>query len=268
MMVLFVVLASWLAGCDSCEPGTGRARGPTLMTASGDGGCPDPLFPVLKGASWTYEVSSTPSQSPSIIELEVLDVERTGRSLKARVRKATSTYETTVEAVCSPDGSSFLSLFVYLGPPLPTSLGYSPATKVSEGPLVPPIAKLSPGLEWHHTIEAHTERPGGVALTMDSIWSVAASYLGEKEVSVPAGTYLARQVKLEVTGHHRPPEEDDVVFGERVADPPSMTFTYSLAPGVGVVMIEGDPMPSRPDVRPRWVLSAVSRKNASGRQDD
>lgn len=264
MIVIALALACGLCGCRSCEQEDTGASAPRLLTDAGADGCPDPLFPLLKGARWTYEVSSTPSQSPSIIQLEVLETERTGRTVKASVRKTAGQLKTMVEASCSPDGTSFLSLFVFLGPPLPASLEYAPSVTKREGALVPPLGRLRPGLEWQHSVEAHTENPGGAALTLDSIWTVTASYLGERQVTVPAGTYDTRQVKLQVSGHHRPPEEEDVVFDEQVADPPGMTFTYSLAPGVGVVLIEGEPLPMRPQVRPRWVLSAVSRAETGG----
>ena len=40
-----------------------------------------------------------------------------------------------------------------------------------------------------------------------------------------------------------------------------MVFTYSLAEGVGVVLIEGEPQPDRPRTRARWELTKVARAN-------
>jgi hypothetical protein len=93
---------------------------------------------------------------------------------------------------------------------------------------------------------------------MDSQWNVKARFLGRRTVTVPAGRYEASQIRFEVAGHHRPPEQKQVVLSEALMDPPAMAFTYSLAPGVGVVLIEGEPPQDRPDIRPRWALTGVS----------
>ena len=229
-----------------------------MLDASSEG-CPDPLLPLVKGATWTYEVSSSPAESPTVTKLEVVEITREGRALSAKVRKSVGVHETTVQAHCGSDGTSFLPMYVYLGPPLPASLEYAPSVTKREGALMPALRKLRPGAEWNHSVVVHTENPGGAALTMDSVWTVKASYIGEREVTVPAGRYEAKQIKLQVVGHHRPPEEEDVVFSERVADPPGMVFTYSISPGVGVVLIEAEPQAGRPSVRPRWSLKSVSR---------
>ncbi len=232
-----------------------------LLADAGGHGCPHPLMPLVAGATWTYKVSSSPTKSPGIAELKVLELTTKGRATIAKVSKKVGPREVVVEAICNTEGVSFLPMFVYLGPPLTSSISYAPRVTKRSNALIPPVSKLRLGAEWTSSLEAHTEQPGGKALTLDSIWQVEASYLGEEEVTVPAGRFKARQVKLHVTGHHRPPAEKEVVFSETMSDPPPMTFTYSLAPGVGVVLIESEPLEDRPQIRPRWELTGLSRQD-------
>lgn len=255
--LLILSLTICVTSCSTCESSGGGTAPQTLLNPAAEG-CPNPLLPLVKGAVWSYDVSSSPAQTPTVTEIEVLEITRKGSSLTAKLRKTVGNYKTTVEAFCNSEGSSFLPMYVYLGPPLPVALEYTPSVTKREGAMVPALERLRPGAEWEHSVVVHTERPGGTALTMDSDWSVSASYLGDREVTVPAGSYQAKQIKIQVVGHHRPPEEEDVVFSERVADPPAMVFTYSIAPGVGVVLIEAEPQADRPQIRPRWALRSIS----------
>ena len=220
--------------------------------------CPHPYLPLLKGARWSYQLGDDPTR-PGRAELEVLNVETKGRGLTAHVKRTVGASVTTVEATCSPEGTSFLTFFIPLGPPLPVELNYVPRISKSVGVLLGPPNKLRSGQHWNYDLVAHTENPGGKALSMDSEWRVEVSYAGEEIVTVPAGRYDVKQIKLRVTGHHRPPEEEDVTFSERVMDPPSMGFTYSLAKGVGVVLIDGEPLEGPTTKRARWSLTGLKR---------
>ena len=214
-------------------------------------------MPLVEGARWTYQVGDAEAKQHVAAELQVLEVTAKGRSLTAKVKRTVGPGETTVSASCTSDGTSFLALFVPLGPPLPIEIGYAPTITKRTGALLPPMLKLRPGADWNYDLIAHTEQPGGKALTLDSQWSVEAVYSGEAKVEVPAGRYDVHQVKLKVTGHHRPPAEEDVVFDERIMDPPPMEFTYSLARGVGVVLIEGEMAANQATRRARWALTKV-----------
>jgi hypothetical protein len=257
MLALPLLVAIGGATCECQGSGEQSANAPLMIDAGSDP-CPHPLMPLIEGAHWTYEVTSAPTQSPSITELRVIEVTAKGRSRTAKLRKTAGVRQTVVEAFCNAEGVSFLPMFVELGPPLPTTMNYVPTVTNRTGALLLPPSQLRPGATWSHIVEAHTDQPGGKALTMDSQWQVEATNMGEQKVVVPAGTYQARQFKLVVTGHHRPPAEKEVVFTEQIADPPPMTFTYSLVEGVGVVQIEAEPREDRLGLRPRWVLSKVS----------
>lgn len=272
LLALAALLA--LAGCEcpngSTAPGgAGRggaaARGPLLLEDAGAGPCPHPYFPMEKGVAWRYELGGEEGPRRATAELEVLAVEEREGALTAKLRRSVGVMVTEVELSCSDAGTSFLAAFVPLGPPLPVAATKAPRITSSTGALLPPPGDLREGAEWTHDLTAHTEIGGRTPLTMDSVWQAQGHWLRRREVTVPAGRYDVIQVRYDVTVHHRPPEEEDVTFGDRVMDPPTMSFTYSLARGVGVVLIEGEPLPDRPNVRARWALTGVTRGGADQR---
>jgi len=214
-------------------------------------------MPLGVGNEWTYEVSSSPTAPPRVATLEVLENTERDGGLFARIRRTIGDSVTTIEAMCDSDGTEFLAMFVPLGPPLPSKLGYAPTVTERQGRLIPPLSSFERGAQWDHFLTARTTRPAGRAMTMDSIWSVHGRWARTRQVTVPAGRYDVVDVELEVTVHHRPPEEEDVVLTDRMMDPPPMGFTYAIAPGVGVVLIEGVPQPERPSRRARWALTGV-----------
>jgi len=253
-----VVGASCVTACSNRESPE-VAPGPRILDDVSGAGCPHSYFPLVKGARWTYRLGQATDAKRTVAEIRVLDITRRGNLHTAKIKRSVGIMVTEVEAVCNNDGTSFLAFFVPLGPPLPVSYNFSPRITKRTGVLLPPVQRLRSGQTWTHEIEAHTSQPAGRALTMDSMYRVEAEYRGERIVTVPAGRYDTKQVRFVVNTHHRPPEEEDVVFTERMMDPPPMDFTYSIAEGVGVVLIEGEPPPDRPRTRARWELTKVDR---------
>jgi hypothetical protein len=246
-----------LPGCSE-RSSSEAPEGPRLIDAPAATGCPHPLLPLIEGASWAYEVGADPGRTQTA-ELRVVRVEKRGSALTAEVRRRVGESSTTVEGVCGSEGTSFLAFFVPLGLPLPVQINYAPRITKRIGALLAPPSALKSGATWNYELVAHTEQPGGRSLTMDSSWQAHVEYGGERVVVVPAGRYDVTQLAVQVTGHHRPPEEEDVVFGDRVMDPPTMSYTYSLARGVGVVLIEGELDDQGRTRRARWALAGVTR---------
>lgn len=257
-----LILAIGFAGlftCCSRSSSDETPQGPRLVEdTDGSGPCPHPYLPLVKGARWSYQLGEEPTKS-SRAELRVGEIQTRGPAITVKVKRTVGPAVTTVEAVCGSDGSSFLALFVPLGPPLPIKLNYVPRITKRAGALLAPPSLLKSGKSWSYEVVAHTANPGGNALTMDSEWSVKVQYAGQREVTVPAGRYDAIQLKLNVSVHHRPPEEDDVTFSGRIMDPPPMELTYSLSKGVGVVLIEGEVPPTKSAKRAYWALTGVDR---------
>lgn len=251
------LIASTLAACSPRRPDE-PPPGPRLVTDPAGDGCPHPYLPLIRGAGWVYEVGATEGQTQTA-ELLVTGLEKRGAAITAEVRRTLGQSETTVEAVCGTDGTSFLALFVPLGPPVPVQFSYTPQITKRIGALLPPASRLKTGEAWVYELVAHTEQPGGKTLTMDSAWQAKVAYGGDRVVDVPAGRYDVKQLTVGLTGHHRPPEEEDIVFSDRVMDPPEMSYTYSLARGVGVVLIEGELADGQHTRRARWALKALIR---------
>jgi hypothetical protein len=237
-----------------------QRQGPRLLQKVDSESCPHPYMPIIPGARWQYELGGADAPRKTKAELRVLETSRAGKSITAKISRHVGESKTTVEAFCNDDGASFLSLFIPLGPPLPIEMNYAPSITERIGALIPPLERLRKSEHWEHQIVAHTEQPGGKVLTLDSHWEVKGRFLEEREITVPAGSYKVKQVELTVIGHHRPPAEKDITFSSQVMDPPPMVFTYSLAEGVGVVLIEGEPMASS-KLRARWALTNVDIVN-------
>jgi hypothetical protein len=254
-----VVLASTLALASACRGAPEAQDGAVLLESPGPGPCPHPLFPVVVGARWTYELTSATSGKRTRAEITVLRVTKGEDGQVAEIRRTVGTLTTKVTASCNAEGASFLGLFVPLVPPVPAAVNVSPRIVAEKGPMLPPMGSLRAGTEWVHDLTVRSEIAVPQLLRMESVWEVRGKSLGAGEVRVAAGRYQVSKVRLEVAVHHRPPERDDVVLDDRTMDPPSMTFTYSLAEGVGVVLIEGEPLAERPNVRARWELVAVGR---------
>jgi hypothetical protein len=254
--VLFLVIFASI-GCDASRRASDGA-GPVVLRDPGSGPCPHSFFPLVEGARWSYELGEGERHQRTKAEIEVLKVTKRGAGHVAEVRRRVGTSELRVEALCESKGVSFLGVFVPLGPPIPGAHEVPPRTTERRGALLPSPSELRSGAEWTYGLTAHTELRGRKILTMDSLWSVEAAWLRKAAVTVPAGRYEVTQVSLKVSVHHRPPEEEDIMLSDRMMDPPTMPFTYSLAKGVGVVQIEGGPIPDRPGVRARWELTGVS----------
>jgi hypothetical protein len=256
-ILLAAPIALALAGCSPRRTEEPPA-GPALVASPAAEGCPHPFLPLIQGAGWVYEVGATEGETQPA-ELLVTHIEKQGAAIKAQVKRTLGQSETTVEAVCNEDGTSFLAFFVPLGPPVPVSLNYTPRITQRIGALLPPASQLKTGAAWTYDLVAHTEQPAGKTLTMDSAWQAKIAYAGDRVVVVPAGRYDVKQLTVELTGHHRPPDEEDIVFSDRVMDPPVMSYTYSLARGVGVVLIEGELADGEHTRRARWALKALIR---------
>ena len=255
------------SGCSRCDRSEGSPPGaaPLLLADAGSGPCPHPFFPLVEGAAWLYELGEGPREGRTKGRLEVVEVETVGSGQRAKIRRTVGPAESTVEVACGSDGASVLGAFVPLGPPLPIALEATPRPTDRQGALIPRASKLAAGLEWQYALTVRTELRGRRPLTMDSLWNVGGEWLRERTVEVPAGRFEAVQLGLTVSVHHRPPEEEDVVISDRMMDPPPMGFTYSLARGVGVVLIEGEPLPDRPGPRARWELTGVELPVAATR---
>lgn len=256
---LTLVFACSNDSADQSSSSSSSARaeeGPRPFSDVETEGCLHPLMPLVKGARWQYELGAEDAPRKTQADIRVVDTVRAGNAITAKINRQVGPSKTSVEAYCNNDGVSFIAFFIPLGPPLPIKMNFAPRVTKRSGALLPPLAKLRKNATWDHEVTAHTERPGGKALTLDSSWMVKGRFVGEDEVTVPAGRYKVTQVELTVSGHHAPPAEKEIAFSDRIMDPPPMVFTYSFAKGVGVVLIEGEP-PEGTKRRARWALTNV-----------
>ena len=218
---LFFVLG-WLTACSdspSSPPGT------TLV----EGACANRYFPVVQGATWTYESKGSPAGTYQFTDT-VSTVQSDGFTL-------TSKYGNDLrmeEWKCSAAGLVVLRLG---GPAIATlksqDMNFDFEFKNVQGLSIP--VQIKPNDTWGKSLEFE----GNMDLAGESAAAAGNSQveytaLGSEQITVPAGTFQAVKVQ----------SENNIVFtilvqGISVPVSFSGTYNYWYAEGVGWVKAEG-----------------------------
>lgn len=207
---------------------TGTAPAPTL-TATGQGLCTNVYYPIRQGATWTYRSTGGPAGEYSFTDT-ITSVRDDGFTLSTQIGDLTRAQEWT----CTPEGLTALQL------------GGAPAAMLNSqnielmldianvtGVTFP--AQINPGDSWQQDLDVtgivkafneEAEAAGTVRMSFNAA--------GSESVTVPAGTFDALRVEVDVT------LGIDATY-EGITLPVTFTgdYTYWFAPNVGWVKATG-----------------------------
>ncbi|HET6596886.1 MAG TPA: hypothetical protein VFG81_14775 [Anaerolineales bacterium] len=191
--------------------------------------CTNVYYPVQQGATWTYKSTGGPAGEYSFIDT-INAVRADGFTLSTQIGDLTRTQEWT----CTPEGLAALQL------------GGAPAAMLNSqnielhldidnatGLTFP--RQISPGSQWQQNMDVtgnvtafneQAEATGNVQMSFNAV--------GNESVTVPAGTFEALKVEVDVTLNVN-------ATYEGITLPVSFTgdYTYWFAPNVGWVKASG-----------------------------
>jgi hypothetical protein len=187
----------------ACSPGIPETPvSPTLEAAPAEtelaqsreqGLCDNPLYPVISGATWTYQSSGSLSGNFSFTDT-VTDVREDGFTLSSLFNGAT----VTQEWACNPEGLASLTFGSGVAGGLSTSGVQMDLTTTNvQGVILPKT--VSAGDQWPYSLdfEGNMEYSGTTVDTQGTA-SFAFSALGEESVTVPAGTFDAMKIHTDL----------------------------------------------------------------------
>ncbi len=196
---------------------------------AGQGLCTNVYYPVRQGATWTYKSTGGPAGEYSFMDT-ITSARENGFTLTTQIGDLTRTQEWT----CNADGLAALQLG---GAPaamlnsqnIQLNLDISNATGVTFP------SQINPGDEWQQTMNV----TGNVTMMnqeADATGNAQMNFsaMGNESVTVPAGTFDALKVAVDVTLNV------DATY-EGITLPVSFSgeYTYWFAPGVGWVKSSG-----------------------------
>ena len=196
---------------------------------AGQGLCTNVYYPVRPGATWTYKSTGGPAGEYSFMDT-ITSARENGFTLTTQIGDLTRTQEWT----CNADGLAALQLG---GAPaamlnsqnIQLNLDISNATGVTFP------SQINPGDEWQQTMNV----TGNVTMMnqeADATGNAQMNFsaMGNESVTVPAGTFDALKVAVDVTLNV------DATY-EGITLPVSFSgeYTYWFAPGVGWVKSSG-----------------------------
>lgn len=196
---------------------------------AGQGLCTNVYYPVRQGATWTYKSTGGPAGEYSFMDT-ITSARENGFTLTTQIGDLTRTQEWT----CNADGLAALQLG---GAPaamlnsqnIQLNLDISNATGVTFP------SQINPGDEWQQTMNV----TGNVTMMnqeADATGNAQMNFsaMGNESVTVPAGTFDALKVAVDVRLNV------DATY-EGITLPVSFSgeYTYWFAPGVGWVKSSG-----------------------------
>lgn len=196
---------------------------------AGQGLCTNVYYPVRQGATWTYKSTGGPAGEYSFMDT-ITSARENGFTLSTQIGDLTRTQEWT----CNADGLAALQLG---GAPaamlnsqnIQLNLDISNATGVTFP------SQINPGDEWQQTMNV----TGNVTMMnqeADATGNAQMNFsaMGNESVTVPAGTFDALKVAVDVRLNV------DATY-EGITLPVSFSgeYTYWFAPGVGWVKSSG-----------------------------
>ena len=200
----------------------------SLPAASGDNACSNPLFPVVKGASWTYSVTGSASDT---FTHSITNVQADGFTDQDLF---TGGVTRTGEWKC--DNGALIAFSPLTGPTGAVTANNMTATfKTSNMTGVTLPASINPGDTWTQDFAVEgTQSVNGQELAAKGNVTFACTAGSSESLTVPAGTFNAVRadckIKLVVTV---------TLAGLPVPTSFSGDTSTWFAPGVGLVKMEG-----------------------------
>ncbi len=195
--------------------------------------CTNTLFPVKKGAVWTYATSSE-TLGTSTFTSTITDVRADGFTTTTQVGQDSATQEWS----CTPDGLLALSFGNGVSVLDFATQGISGNLSASNVSGITIPANIQPGAKWQYNMDVS----GNIKQTSNNISANAngkvvtdAQAMGIESITVPAGTFQA--TKIQATSNFNLITD---FFGLGIPFSFSINSTFWLAPGVGLVRSDQD----------------------------
>ena len=198
-------------------------------SVAGQGLCTNAYYPVHQGATWTYMSTGGPGGEYSFTDT-ITSVRADGFTLSTQIGDLTRAQEWT----CTAEGLAALQLG---GAPaamlnsqnIQLNLDINNATGITFPTLI------SPGDQWQQTMDVQ----GNVTMMNQEAQATGNAQMnfsatGNESVTVPAGTFEALKVEVDITLN-----VDATYEGITLPVPFSGEYTYWFAPGVGWVKASG-----------------------------
>ena len=158
------------------------------------GACFNPLFPVVTHATWTYKSKGGYTGDYSFTNT-ITEVREDGFTLNMQSEDTTSSQEWT----CTPDGLAALSLGGGMAAGINVKgLKFDLVTSNVQGVILPKT--ISPGDQWPYSLDFEgTMELSGLSIDTTGTGTFTFNALGEESVTVPAGTFNAMKIHLDMT---------------------------------------------------------------------
>ncbi len=175
------ILAFLLASC--APSGTATPVEPALT-----GPCANPLYPVVAGAQWTYDMTGTTNDTFTRSIVEVTDSGFTDQDTFSAGTIRTGIWNCDAGNLTSLDPVSGTSASVQT-----TTMDANFQTTAQSGMTLPAVVEA--GTLWAQTVSiAGTVTASGMTADATNDTSISCSASGVESVSVPAGTFDAMKV--------------------------------------------------------------------------
>jgi hypothetical protein len=187
----------------ACGPGTPQLPDqPTLESTPAQtaepqtldtGLCSNPLYPVKAGATWTYNSTGSLSGNFNFTDT-ITDVREDGFTLESRLDGSTFTQEWA----CRPDGLASLTFGAGVAGGISTSGVQMDLTTTNvQGVILPKT--ISVGDQWPYSVDFEGGMTySGTSVDTDGTANFTFSALGEESVTVPAGTFNAMKLHVDL----------------------------------------------------------------------
>ncbi len=217
-VISYIAALLWILAC-GILPGAGG------QPAASAGPCANPLYPVVKGASWTYAVTGAPTGPLSYTDT-VTDVRADGFTVSSQFDKLTRTQEWA----CKPEGLLALELGGGPAGAVSTSqVDVQLTTSNVQGVTLP--ARVSTGNKWAYSLDFQgTTQVGGITAQETGKAAIDLNAIGTESITVPAGTFEATKIEVDSTLNFQ-------IEMQGTATPVIFTgkSTVWYAPGVGMI---------------------------------
>jgi hypothetical protein len=245
--ISLLLITVFLAACSSPNPpqetqvvetAQATTTGPTVVpTATVEGGtpvadaslCTNVYYPVRQGATWAYKSTGGPAGEYSFVDT-ITSVRDSAFTLSTQIGDITRTQEWT----CTAEGLTALQLG---GAPaaMLNSQNIQLSLDTSNGTGVTFPRQTNPGDQWQQSMDVNgnvTMMNEAAEATGDAQMNFSA--IGNESVTVPAGTFDALKVEVNVTLNV------NATYGG-ITLPVSFSgkYTYWFAPNVGWVKASG-----------------------------
>jgi len=222
-----IFVLSLITAC-SASPTSNDNVTPDSNTAV-EGACANDYYPVVQGATWTYESTGSPAGDYKFTDT-ISSVKSDGFSLTSQFGDQTHNQEWS----CKDEGLAAMQL----GMPAiaifhSQDMDFTFDVKKVDGVTYP--TEMNPDKEWQHNLEFEGKMEiAGEAATAAGNAQTIFKVLGNESVKVPAGTFDAVKVQMNT----------NIVFTiqvQGIAVPASFsgTYLYWYTKGVGWVKAEG-----------------------------